>query len=431
MSLLKLHYRTNCCSTDVIQLNKNDEDNNLSRLIESYIRQLFEDREVSREMQERLFAYYYQELSKGVDVGYSPTFEMYDEALAVSFKKNIADFSAFKATSFKKQLESLLVQDGKITPWSEFKKQADALHIEYNRRWLKTEYHQTVAVANMAQQWQQFEADADLYPNLKYNAVNDGRTREAHKSWDGLVLPIKHPFWTKHLPPNDWGCRCTVTQTDEAVSKEIPDIKSKGAFSNNPAMSGAIFKENTYEKGLDNEGITESKELISDFLASETNLINTKNPKVRISLGADLQDLRRNYQVADICADKLNIDFLIRTHVEIKGVSNPEYLLFGEYLGDRKSIEGIDGILWNIDQAKKQMLNKAINPKQVPYYIVWDMDKIIHLNTDEIIRALQRKVNEERGRSIKGMIFQYKGRAVHLTREQIVKRDFANLKSLK
>lgn len=215
-------------------------------------------------MQERLFAYYYQELSKGVDVGYSPTFEMYDEALAVSFKKNIADFSAFKATSFKKQLESLLVQDGKITPWSEFKKQADALHIEYNRRWLKTEYHQTVAVANMAQQWQQFEADADLYPNLKYNAVNDGRTREEHRAWDGLVLPIKHKFWTKHLPPNDWGCRCTVTQTDEAVSKEIPEIKNKGAFSNNPAMSGAIFKENTYEKGLDSDGIKESKDLARD-----------------------------------------------------------------------------------------------------------------------------------------------------------------------
>ncbi|QYS89075.1 phage head morphogenesis protein [Flavobacterium davisii] len=143
------------------------------------------------------------------------------------------------------------------------------MHLDYNRRWLQTEYHQTVAVANMAQQWQQFEADADLYPNLKYNAVNDGRTREEHRAWDGLVLPINHPFWEKHLPPNDWGCRCNVTQTDEEVSKDISKIKSKGAFANNPALSGKVFAENAYKKGLDADGVKESKELVSEFLASK------------------------------------------------------------------------------------------------------------------------------------------------------------------
>ncbi|SPE77093.1 Phage Mu protein F like protein [Flavobacterium columnare] len=269
LSLLKLFYRTNCCTHEVVKLNNTAEDDFLSRLITSYIRQLFDDREVTAEMQKKLFDYYYQELAKAVDVGYSAKFKMYDEALAVSFKKNIADFSAFKAVSFKNQLETLLIQDGKITPWSEFKKLADDLHLDYNRRWLQTEYHQTVAVANMAQQWQQFEADADLYPNLKYNAVNDGRTREEHRAWDGLILPLKHPFWEKHLPPNDWGCRCNVTQTDEEVSKDISKIKSKGAFANNPALSGKVFAENAYKKGLDADGVKESKELVSEFLASK------------------------------------------------------------------------------------------------------------------------------------------------------------------
>lgn len=186
---------------------------------------------------------------------------MYDPALAHSLKYSIAKFSQFKQTSFKKQLEDALTSNGKVVSWSEFKKKADALHVEYNRRWLQTEYNQTIATANMAQQWQEFQADADLYPNLRYNAVNDARTREQHQAWDGLILPITHDFWKKHLPPNDWGCRCTVEQTDNAATVEPPEIATKGAFNNNAALSGKIFPENAYEKGLSGAEVKEANKL--------------------------------------------------------------------------------------------------------------------------------------------------------------------------
>ena len=356
---------------------------------------------------------------------------MYDPALSHSLKYNIAEFSAFKETSFRKQLEAALTSNGKVTPWSEFKKKADELNVEYNRRWLKTEYDHTVATANMAQQWQDFEADADLYPNLKYVTAGDARVRDEHKILDGLILPINHSFWKTHTTPLDWGCRCNIEQTDEDISEKIPDFKVKKAFQNNAYYSGKVFNEIPYTEGLSGAEVKEVKSNLSDFLKSETNLINTKNPKVKISLGADLQDLRRNYQVADTCAKELNIDFLIRTHVELKGVTNPEYLILKKYLGDRKSIDGIDGIIWNIDHSKKQMLNKAVNPKQIPYYIVWDLDNIDDIDFNELTRALSRKITKERGRSIKGMIFQYKGKAAHLTREQIVSRNFEALDRLK
>lgn len=35
-----------------------------------------------------------------------------------------------------------------------------------------------------------------------------------HLSWDGLVLPADHPFWSTHYPPNGWGCRCEVRGAD-------------------------------------------------------------------------------------------------------------------------------------------------------------------------------------------------------------------------
>ena len=252
-----MFYRTNCCgSTDPIKLSK--EDDYLSGLTESYIRQLFDDRSVSEANQKKLWEHYYNTFSKGIDLGYNPKPEMYNPALSHSLKYDIAKFSAFKATSFKNQLESNLTKDGKISPWSEFKKKADELNIQYNRNWLKTEYDHTVASANMAQQWQDFVADEDLYPNLKFVTAGDARVRDSHKILDGTVLPINHLFWKTHCTPLDFGCRCNIEQTDETVSEKIPDFKAKKAFQNNPYYSGKVFNESPYTLGLGKDEIDEA-----------------------------------------------------------------------------------------------------------------------------------------------------------------------------
>lgn len=369
-------------------------------------------------------------LSEGVDTGYSPKAEMYDPALSHSLKYNVAQFSAFKETSFRKQLEGALTANGKVVKWADFKKKADELNIDYNRRWLRAEYDHTVASATMADKWADFERNKDLYPNLKFQTVGDARVRDAHKPYDGLVLPINHPFWKK-LPPLDWGCRCTVIQTDEDVTENIPSLQVKGAFNNNPYLTGKIFKETPYTDGLTAEEIKAAKGDATKFLQDDIYLLDTGNPRVKISPSADPQDLERNYQVADICAKRLKIDFVIRGHSEVRKFTNPEYLIMNKFLGDRKSIKGLNNMRSVIDAAKEQMMNKLANPKQIPHYIVWDLDLIKSLDIDEIITTLKRKVTAERGRTIKGMIFQYRGKAVHLTREQIVNREFDSLNGLK
>ena len=225
---------------------------------------MFDDRNVSPENQKKLWEHYYNTLSKGIDVGYSPKLEMNDPELANSLKYDIAKFSAFKETSFRKQLEAALTANGKVAPWSEFKKTADALNVDYNRRWLKTEYDHTVATANMAQQWKGFVADADLYPNLKYVTAGDARVRDEHKILDGTILPIDHLFWKTHCTPLDWGCRCNIEQTNDKQSEKIPDFKVKKAFQNNPYYSGKVFNQTPYTDGL---SILEKK--ISEKFASE------------------------------------------------------------------------------------------------------------------------------------------------------------------
>ena len=244
----------------------------MSRLVEKYIRQAFEDRNISEEQSEKLWRYYYRYLSKAVDLGYSPTLEQYDPKLAHSLKYNIAEFSAFKETSFKKQIEAALTQNGRVLSWREFKAEVDKLNADYNRRWLQTEYHQTIANAQAAEKFQGYIGEKSVYPNLKYRAINDERTREKHRVWDGLVLPVEHPFWQKHLPPNDWGCRCYVEQTAEP---ETPLSQGEGQgvkneFANNPALSGQIFGKIPYEKNLSDAESKQVREKVKERLGKES-----------------------------------------------------------------------------------------------------------------------------------------------------------------
>ncbi|PCH65805.1 MAG: virion morphogenesis protein [Rhodobacteraceae bacterium] len=49
--------------------------------------------------------------------------------------------------------------------------------------------------------------------NFKYWVYRHGGSLEPrlqHLGWDGLILRADHEFWTKHYPPNGWGCSCRV-----------------------------------------------------------------------------------------------------------------------------------------------------------------------------------------------------------------------------
>lgn len=210
---------------------------------------MFDEKNVSEENRKKLWGYYNNKLSKGVDEGFS-NLEFDDSEIVKSLKKDVAKFSAFKETSFKNDLEKLLIKDDRLVPWSEFKKDAYKLSGDYNGTWLETEYHHTVANANMAQKWKEFERDVDLYPNLKLVSVNDGRVRPEHKVLDGTIRPFNDPFWNTHTPPLDWGCRCDIEQTDEDPTEIPGGFQTKIEFENNSGKTGTIFGGSAYEERL-------------------------------------------------------------------------------------------------------------------------------------------------------------------------------------
>ena len=99
---------------------------------------------------------------------------------------------------------------------------------------LETIFRTNMQSAYAVGAWEAIESVKDSLPYLMYDAVDDGRAREEHARFDGLVLPVDHPFWKEHYPPNDYNCRCGTIQMDaddlEDEGLEVspdPDIKRK------------------------------------------------------------------------------------------------------------------------------------------------------------------------------------------------------------
>lgn len=230
---------------------------------------MFNEKDVSLGTRKKLWEYYNEKLSAGVDVGYSSDFEIQDKELIKALKENIAEFSAFKETSFKKYLEQLLTKDGKHLPWSEYKKEALKVSGDYNVLWIETEYNHTVASANIAGKFKDFEKNVSLYPNLKIVVVHDGRTRLDHKALDGVIKPYYDKFWLTHMTPLDWGCRCDIEQTDEEPTEGTPNVELKDEFKNNSAISGKVFGDSAYRKDLSEKEQKEALKNLKKFRESK------------------------------------------------------------------------------------------------------------------------------------------------------------------
>jgi hypothetical protein len=95
-------------------------------------------------------------------------------------------------------------------------------------RRLKTIYNTNLRTARAAGQWQRIQRAKATHPYLLYQLGPSREHRVEHMSWAGRLLPVDHPWWQTHFPPNGWGCKCHV----RAVSKrEAERLRAQGAVS--------------------------------------------------------------------------------------------------------------------------------------------------------------------------------------------------------
>ncbi|MDZ7894995.1 MAG: phage minor head protein [Sphingobium sp.] len=90
-------------------------------------------------------------------------------------------------------------------------------------------------------------AQLQVFPLWVYRHGASEHARPIHLSWDGLVLPKEHEFWTIFYPPSDWGCSCYVVgaRNERGVrrlggdlDKKLPDDWKKIMPNGLPAGAG-------------------------------------------------------------------------------------------------------------------------------------------------------------------------------------------------
>lgn len=89
----------------------------------------------------------------------------------------------------------------------------------------KVIYQTNVITAAAAAKERQARALPDVFTHAKYVCMMLPGSREEHKAWNGTVLPVNHPWWEKHSPPNGFGCLCqkefiSKYEMDSGMEKE-------------------------------------------------------------------------------------------------------------------------------------------------------------------------------------------------------------------
>lgn len=79
-------------------------------------------------------------------------------------------------------------------------------------RRLEVIYDTNLRSSYAAGRWERIQRTKATRPYLRMVAILDSATRPRHRTWHGTVLPVDHPWWRTHYPPNGWGCRCSTQQ---------------------------------------------------------------------------------------------------------------------------------------------------------------------------------------------------------------------------
>ena len=84
-------------------------------------------------------------------------------------------------------------------------------------RRLRVIFDTNMRTSYAAGRWVRIQRVKDAFPYLQYLQVQRPTARAAHKPFHELVLPVDHPFWATHFPPNGWFCLCTALQLTEGA----------------------------------------------------------------------------------------------------------------------------------------------------------------------------------------------------------------------
>lgn len=86
---------------------------------------------------------------------------------------------------------------------------------------LRTIYWANISTARAAGQWERIWRTRRGLPYLVYEQSAAENKRPLHLTWVGTVLPVEHPWWRTHFPPNGWLCQCRIRHISNAAARRL------------------------------------------------------------------------------------------------------------------------------------------------------------------------------------------------------------------
>lgn len=191
-----------------------------------------------------------QAVSEGTVQGGFPT--LGKDPFTDALRHSTDVFSAFKVHRAQNDMAArLLDSNGNLKPFKQWKEEVLPIASHQCNNWLETEYNTAVLRARQAANWQQFQREKDILPNLKWLPSTSPNPGEDHRPFWNTILPIDHPFWDQHRPGDRWNCKCDLTSTDEpptTVPATVPDGSPSGnnpqpGLKDNPGKTQSVFSE--------------------------------------------------------------------------------------------------------------------------------------------------------------------------------------------
>lgn len=187
-------------------------------------------------------------VAEGVSISINPP--TYADDFYEALRRSNEVFAAFKVHSMGEKMSAkLLTHEGKLKSYREWADDVKGITSHYVGSWLRTEYDTAIIRAHMAADWQSFERNKDIMPNLRWLPTTSVEPDSHHKTfWQHeLTLPVDHPFWSRHHPGDHWNCKCMLEQTDDPANPDIlTDIeipKPQRGLENNPGKDFRIFND--------------------------------------------------------------------------------------------------------------------------------------------------------------------------------------------
>ena len=171
-----------------------------------------------------------------------------DDPFTHALRHSTDVFSAFKVHRAQNDMAArLLDSNGNLKPFEQWKNEVLPIADHQCHNWLETEYNTAVLRARQAANWQQFQAEKDILPNLKWLPSTSPNPGADHRPFWNTILPVDHPFWNEHRPGDRWNCKCDLTSTDEPATS-VPSGSTAGnapqpGLKDNPGKSQAVFSD--------------------------------------------------------------------------------------------------------------------------------------------------------------------------------------------